>query len=159
MARCVNCGTSLPRSSRADRRTCSARCRMALSRRLSVDEAEVRCAGCGEWQDECLCDAVGPEPTIHTHISGLTYGVLSGGGLFQQERPDIAEKFIGQPKGFGVQYVAELSRGDLARLEEHTRGYGELFSGPGMDPDDHQTRREGKAMLRDADRMREALTW
>jgi hypothetical protein len=33
MSRCVNCGIDLGRS-RSDRRTCSARCRVALSRRL-----------------------------------------------------------------------------------------------------------------------------
>lgn len=31
---CVICGVSLPERSRSDRRTCSARCRVALSRRL-----------------------------------------------------------------------------------------------------------------------------
>lgn len=35
MSRCVVCGTELPKGSRADRRTCSARCRVALSRRLT----------------------------------------------------------------------------------------------------------------------------
>ncbi len=33
--RCVVCGASLPEKSRSDRRTCSARCRVALSRRLA----------------------------------------------------------------------------------------------------------------------------
>lgn len=33
--RCVICGDTLPPASRADRRTCSARCRMTLSRRLT----------------------------------------------------------------------------------------------------------------------------
>lgn len=32
--RCVICGRSLPERSRSDRRTCSARCRVALSRQL-----------------------------------------------------------------------------------------------------------------------------
>jgi predicted nucleic acid-binding Zn ribbon protein len=32
--RCVICGASLPEKSRSDRRTCSARCRVTLSRRL-----------------------------------------------------------------------------------------------------------------------------
>lgn len=33
--RCVICGASLPEKSRSDRRTCSAKCRVALSRRLA----------------------------------------------------------------------------------------------------------------------------
>lgn len=34
LRRCVVCGRSLPENSRSDRRTCSAKCRVALSRRL-----------------------------------------------------------------------------------------------------------------------------
>jgi predicted nucleic acid-binding Zn ribbon protein len=35
MKRCVICARPLPEKSRSDRRTCSARCRVALSRRLA----------------------------------------------------------------------------------------------------------------------------
>jgi predicted nucleic acid-binding Zn ribbon protein len=37
--RCVNCGTDLGES-RSDRRTCSPRCRVALSRRLATRNAQ-----------------------------------------------------------------------------------------------------------------------
>jgi hypothetical protein len=40
--RCVVCGESLPEKSRSDRRTCSARCRVALSRRLTGSLARLR---------------------------------------------------------------------------------------------------------------------
>jgi hypothetical protein len=50
--RCVVCGAALPPRSRSDRRTCSARCRVALSRRLRdvlVETPPRLCGFCGHF--------------------------------------------------------------------------------------------------------------
>ena len=95
--------------------------------------------------------------TMKVTISGLTYDAVSGGGLFQTERVDIARAFDERPYGFGRQYVADLSPEQAAVLGDHLQGYGEFFTGGGFDADDYQTPREGRACLRDAARIRDML--
>ncbi len=59
MKRCVVCGASLREKSRSDRRTCSARCRVALSRRLARRDAQLALNAylAGEKVDGPLWDA------------------------------------------------------------------------------------------------------
>jgi hypothetical protein len=63
MRRCVNCGKDLPGGSRTDRRTCSPRCRVALSRRLSKGGA----VNNAEWTDPAFSG-------VNYRICGELYG-------------------------------------------------------------------------------------
>lgn len=90
-------------------------------------------------------------------LSGLSYGVLEGGGLFQTERPDIRDAFACRRTGFGSQWSADLPVVDAHVLLRALEGYASAFAGPGLDPDDHQSRREGAACARDGARLRATL--
>lgn len=95
---------------------------------------------------------------INVTISGKTYDGVSGGGLFQSEEyADIAQEFRQVRRGRGRQYKATLTFDQVARVERHLQGYGELFTGPGFDPGDRDTPAEGRACLKDAARMRAQL--
>jgi hypothetical protein len=90
-------------------------------------------------------------------LSGLAYQTLEGGGLFQSERPDIRAAFHGQRAGFGWRMSAQLSAADARTLLRALEAYARAFSGPGLDADDAQSRRDGAACARDAKRLRAAL--
>jgi len=105
----------------------------------------------------CVAD---PSHQHHDHdievsFSGKTYDAISGGGLWQTERPWIADEMLYRRVGFGGQYVGVLSLDDATALYWHVQGYGELFTGGGFDPGDTQV--EGRACLRDAARMKGAI--
>ena len=90
-------------------------------------------------------------------LSGTSFDALSGGGLFQVERPEIAAAFTCVRSGFGHRCTAELTREQAERLFVSLDGAAALLLGPGLDPGDTESRAEGRALDRDADRLALAL--
>lgn len=85
-------------------------------------------------------------------ISGRTYGEISGGGFWQQEHVEIADKFEYRAVGFGSQYVADLDAAEIELLRYELIAQAELLESGGTD-DDALYRKYAAQLRRDAERL------
>ena len=92
------------------------------------------------------------DPTTVT-ISGTSYDEISGGGFWQQEHTEIADKFRSRRQGKGRQYVADLQPDEVDALYHELTSQAGLLESGGTD-DDALYRRIAKTLRRDAERMR-----